>query len=422
MGYNFFNIQPAKPSFEEKLRGFTAFLGRAIGKGEKIPFADNDVTYILKLQNDRIAEKGYELEYEVDTRNKGQDNFVAGSHWMDSHYSSTVCFRFCDVKRVVRKGGRKLFRDKRKSVLYGIVTDVLSNSHPENDSFCCPNCGAVTTIAELQEGCPYCSTMYKMDDLFPRITDYYFLDDGGLDKDGFKKGFFSFMGLWMIIFLAITCIVNPESFKNIFTLIGLIFGLIFGSAVLGYFTFSIFLLFRTIVMAVLSAGKMGTAGSRMRFEARMKKVSPEFSFEYFTSKAISLIKTAVYSKDEGELLFYKGEPLPSSMKHIIDLNYGGALGLNRFKEKDGIVTVETRAFFDVLYAKDKRVRFKHQIFYAKFQRRVDIPVDFNFSMTRICCPTCGSSFDATKNKFCPSCGHEYEIISNDWVLVELRTE
>jgi ribosomal protein S27E len=49
-----------------------------------------------------------------------------------------------------------------------------------------------------------------------------------------------------------------------------------------------------------------------------------------------------------------------------------------------------------------------------------MPVKFNFSMTRISCPTCGLSYDATRNKFCPGCGNEYEIISDDWALVELR--
>ena len=164
---------------------------------------------------------------------------------------------------------------------------------------------------------------------------------------------------------------------------------------------------------------MGTAGSRSKFENRMKKLSPEFSFEYFTSKAISLIKTAVYSKNEEELLFYKGKPLEESFKNIIDLNYGGALGLESFKEEDNIVTAVTKAYFDVLYEENQKVKFKHQVFRATFQRRTDVPVNFNFSMTRISCPTCGSSFDATKNKFCPSCQNEYEIISDDWILTEL---
>ena len=176
---------------------------------------------------------------------------------------------------------------------------------------------------------------------------------------------------------------------------------------------------KLIVGAISAAGKMGTAGSRRKFESRMKAISPEFSYEYFTSKALSLIKTAVFSEDEKELLFYEGETLDPKMKDIIDLNYGGALGCKSVREEENFVTVVTKAYFDVLYASGDRVFFKKQIFRAVFKRRTDIPVNLNFSMTKIACPSCGASFDATKHKNCPYCGNKYEITTDDWALVEL---
>ena len=152
----------------------------------------------------------------------------------------------------------------------------------------------------------------------------------------------------------------------------------------------------------------------------MKKNSPEFSYEYFTSKTLSLIKTAVFSENENELLFYKGGKLDPKMKDIIDMNYGGALGCKSIHEEGTFVTVETKAYFDVLYASNDKVFFKKQVFSATLKCRTDIPVDFNFSMTKIACPSCGASFDATKNKTCPYCGNKYEITTDDWALVELK--
>lgn len=421
MGYNFFNIKPVKDSFNRKLSAFITSFGPALCEGKDITFADNDITYTLKLQNERIKDKNLEMEYSVYSREKGEQPFITASSWQDEHYESAVCFKFCGVKRCVKQNGKKIYKDDRRSVIYETVTDVLIDSHPDNDTYVCPNCGAPSTIAELQNGCKYCGTCYKMDDLFPKVTGYYFLDDVGTDNKEVKK----LMPLFMIacavlIFIYISVyVINIGDAANLSSLIGAGIGSLFGGVILGYFAFSIFLLLRIIFKGVSTSGKMGTAGSRNAFEKRMKKISPEFSFEYFTSKAISLIKTAVYSKNEEELLFYKGKPLADSFKNIIDLNYGGALGLEKFKEDDNIVTVVTKAYFDVLYEENKKVSFKHQVFKATFQRRTDVPVDFNFSMTRISCPTCGSSFDATKNKFCPSCGNEYEIISDDWILTEL---
>ena len=175
-----------------------------------------------------------------------------------------------------------------------------------------------------------------------------------------------------------------------------------------------------IVQAVIDLDRMGTAASRERFELRMKKITPEFSYEYFKCKAISLIKTAVYSKDESELLCYSGGPLPAEFKDIIDLNYAGTFGLKGFSEDEGMVAVETRSYFDVLSIRDDKVSYTHPVISATFRRRTDIPVNMSFSMTRVQCPACGASFNPVKNKFCPSCGNEYELITDDWVLADLK--
>ena len=159
---------------------------------------------------------------------------------------------------------------------------------------------------------------------------------------------------------------------------------------------------------------------RRSFETRMKRVSPEFSYEYFTSKAISLIKTTIFSRNEHELTFYKGGPLDSNMKDIIDLNYGGALGCESFVDEGNYVTVVTKAYFDVLYATDEKIYEKSEVYTAKFVRRTDIPVNFNFSITKIGCPCCGASFDATTHRNCPYCGNAYDVITDDWVLIELK--
>ena len=31
-----------------------------------------------------------------------------------------------------------------------------------------------------------------------------------------------------------------------------------------------------------------------------------------------------------------------------------------------------------------------------------------------------NNINAMKNKFCPSCNNEYELLSDDWVMIELK--
>ena len=412
MGYNFFNIKEISGVFSRRLNDFRASLGNAVSKGKNITFADNDVTYTLKLQHDRISKKGLEIDYDIYSRDNNRNKFIAGSSWKDSHYESTVCFNQSGIKRKVRKNGRTKYRDNRKSVLYETITDTITGSHPDNDPYSCPNCGAVSTVAELQSGCSYCGTRFQMDDLFPKVTSYYFIDTFGMTKKEFASGYFVSFFITLIAMYSLCFVLNKS--------IGYYIGFTLGSFAIAYPLYAYFLFMKMIVRVISSVGKLGTAGSRRKFETRMKRISPEFSYEYFTSKTLSLIKTAVFSENEKELMFYKGEKLDPMMKDIIDMNYGGALGCKSIYEEENMVTVETKVYFDVLYASGDKVYFKKQIFSATLKRRTDIPVNFNFSMTKITCPSCGGSFDAMKEKHCPYCGHEYDITTDDWALVELK--
>lgn len=426
MGYNFFNIKEVPPVFNNKLNEFSASVGAAISKGMNIPFADSDVSYVLKLQNERLRRKGVDLEYNIYTRDPSDTNFIAGSEWRDAHYYSAVCNNRFGVKRIVRRGVKVSYKDDKRSVMYGTITDVLNGVRPDNDPCSCPNCGSISTVAGLQNGCSYCGTRFKMDELFPKITSYYFLEEPGMTSKEFKTGFFKLYPVAAIFMYILCCVLKPEVYlpwnlvMHMSTMIGMIIGIGLGSFPVAYVFYAYFLFMRLIVKTIANAGKMGTTGSRSVFESRMKKISPEFSYEYFTSKALSLIKTAVFSQDESKLMFYEGEPLDPKMKDIIDLNYGGALGVKSFVDEGQYVTVVTKAYFDVIYANDSKVSAKSQVFSATFRRRTDIPVNFNFSMTRIACPSCGASFDAMKIKNCPYCGNKYDGTSDDWVLVELK--
>ncbi|MCR4671157.1 MAG: hypothetical protein K5643_08200 [Saccharofermentans sp.] len=430
MGKNYFQAIPIKPSYDEKLISFSSSLGDAIGKGKTIPFADNDVTYTLNLQNERIKEKNIEFDYEVYKRTNDSplgNIFFDVEDWNDEHYESTVGFASLGVKRQVRQNDQIIYKDNLRRVFYGTVTDIISGYQPDNESHTCPNCGAVSTIAELQNGCPFCGTQYKMDDLFPKITSFYFFDQIRISKK------------WLMIGLPVCAVIctiavfacapylssNPlfagemRRINQEGAYHAVIYGLSAGLT-LGALLFLLIDLAYKIAKAIVDLKRMGTAKSRERFELRMKKITPEFSYEYFKNKAISLIKMTVYSKDEGELLCYKGEPLPAEFKDIIDLNYAGTFGIMDFSEENGIISAETKSYFDVLSIKDNTVSFTQPVISATFQRRTDIPVNLNFSMTRIDCPSCARSFNPVKNKFCPGCGREYELITDDWVLVDLK--
>ena len=426
MGYNFFNGKKVPRAINNKLSDFLESFGETFKKRKNVSFADRDIAYSLELQQDRIKSKDLEIDYKIYPRGKNKFEFIPLSDWKDMHYLNTVCSDFCGIKRVVRKNGKAIYKDDKKSVVYGTVTDVISGVHPDDDPFSCPNCGFVSTVSGLQDGCPQCGTKFKMDDLFPKVSSFYFLDDSNVNKGEFKSLYKKLYFVSLVILYILVSLMHPDMFslsamkENNFLMISGVVALIITNFIATYMGTIFFIYIRGMVKLIVNSNKFGTVGSRRRFESRMQKVSPEFSYEYFTSKAISLIKTAVFSEDEKELALYVGDRLDLRMKDIIDLNYGGALGVIKFKDEGDFVTVKTKAYFDVLYAKGNKVYYKPQVFSATLKRRTDIPVDFNFSMTKISCPSCGASFDATKLKKCPYCENEYDITSDDWALIELK--
>lgn len=431
MPYNIFNVQKVEGNLKQRLNYFLFSFGPAISNGTGISFADNDINYAIKQQNERIKEKGLDIRFETYERGVLTDVY-AGGYWADEHYENTVCFRDCGIKRTVTKNGNILYSDDNKSVFYETLTDVPAGTQPVNDSYCCPSCGAITTIGELVNGCPYCGTHYKMDDLFPKITGFYYIDDYSRSEAELKPRMMKCI-IGSIAVFVLSALIGSffnGTFSNGHNIGGSIMTTIvsmvaagFMGAFLGYMLFSLSLIGSLIRSGVKTGDKLGTVGSRKKFERKMQSVSPEFSFEYFTSKAVSLIKTAVFSKDEQELVYYKGEKLDSVFKDIIDLNYGGALGVVEFKEQDGITTVVTDAFFDVLYVEEDKISYKHRVFRTTFTRRTDVPINYNFSITKIQCPTCAASFDATRTKTCPHCGNVYDIAdSSDWAITEMSVK
>ena len=68
MGYNFFLNKQIPEMFIQKLHNFKNSLGNAIETGQNIPFADSDITYLMRLQRNRINSKGVDLDYNIYSR------------------------------------------------------------------------------------------------------------------------------------------------------------------------------------------------------------------------------------------------------------------------------------------------------------------------------------------------------------------
>ena len=217
--------------------------------------------------------------------------------WQDGQYETSWSVGFVEHTKTFDRPNMKPYKKKEPQAIYETVVDVRSGEDVSDDTYCCPNCGSVSTIRELQEGCSHCGTAFKMSELYPKVTNYFFTYDTHGKRDSIKKTVIKY-GLYSLPVMIPLMVgvawyqrhTMPETYGP-FTpmiLIRYALGTILISPLIGYFMwmFSIFAAagrqIGTGTGPALSVGR-----SRKKFEAKMSKIMPAYTFETFSSRITS---------------------------------------------------------------------------------------------------------------------------------------
>ena len=382
---------------------------------------DQDIQYGLELQNKRLQKKGLSILYKFVPRGHFPGGMKNYKSWRDEHYTSTLQVRTCRMERSLYRGPKKEYEDKENMTFVQTITDVNTPKYIGNDVHNCPNCGAPISIEELQRGCPYCSSHFEISDIFPKVSNYYFYKDPGMTEKECRAYMAKFMiGCAVLFFIYGTfySIKNTDSSLISIVIIQVVTS-IFGGVIMGYFLASFAMLgnlFRNASKTLCLLPSMGTGG---RFVRQMQKYSPEFSFEYFSNKIVSLLKMIVFADNPSDLPVYIGNPLGNMFENIVDVLYTGVLGLKTFTVNGDFCEVTVNVFLDNLYADGKRIFQRRDKYRVWVKKNIKRPINMNFSIRHLQCKGCGISFDATKEKHCPGCGTEYDLATEDWVVTKI---
>ena len=406
---------------------FIEQLDEAISGERELTEGDQDTRYALKLQQERLAEKGARIRCKITPRGHMSEGKKLSRRWKDNHYVSEVAYYTSMWERDITVGSERPHRQKSKMTIYETKTDVIGGEDVSEDVYVCPGCGAPSKIKELLGGCPYCGSKFQMSELYPKITSHYLVRDLSFTNEEMKIYLMKFMittgvviFLGMLIGMASRGELSPFGIGK---LIVLVLGSAFFGVVMGYFLASITLIGKVTVAAGQTVPMLGTIGAGKRFEALMKKHSPEFSFEYFSGKTVALLKTILFAKDPQELPIYLGGPLDERFRDVVDIWFLGAMGFKGMKEKDGYLHVTVYAFLENAYVTNEKVKAgKREKILITLVRNLSAPIQYNFSIKKLECPNCHGSFDATKNTCCPYCGSTYRIEDVDWAVESIELE
>lgn len=385
---------------------------------------DQNIQYALELQDERLKKKNLTMEYKLVPRGQIPKGREQNRTWSDEHYTSTLLVRSCKLDRSFFRGMKKMHRTHKYMKFFQEITDVNTPQLIGNDVYNCPDCGASVTIDKLQKGCPYCGACFEMSDIFPKVSNYYFLEDTGLTKEECIKLFLicTLIGAAIdFVFGMVYCyFFEPEVQRSI--TMSLFIGflvVLFGAPTSGAY----FMVFALLGKAFWESGRslrfVPTLGSRLRFVTQMQQYSPEFSYEYFSNKVISLLKMIIFADNPSDLPVYTGVPLGNMFENVVDVFFTGAIGFRKLRIEGNFCLVTVDVFLDTLYDNGKRLFERRVKYRMEVKRDISKPVNMYFSIRHLKCKGCGMSFDATKEKFCPGCGTIYDLETEDWVVTKI---
>lgn len=382
-----------------------------------------DLKYAFELQSQRFKEKNVSVKYKYQIASTEDSAYARG--WEDKEYSNVINYhRFLKIRDFLVNGKRK-FREREREILYAVITRL--NNPQSVGTYCCPNCGSIHTVKVLLEsGCPNCKTRFIMNDLFPKVTNYFAVKDYGEQGTSLRSTIALFMILGSIFGVIVsalhTMITEPEAFRLAKTYAGFI-GPAIAGLIGGYVLWALSKFASIFKDAAKAVPKLA-----IQFDAKKKlpefmlRYDPNFSYEYFIGKIIAMTRIMIFSSDYSNLAIYEGKPTTNTNTDIIDVQYNGAVRLNNYSVQGPYCTLDVTVYTTNIHCKGKRIKKKNGKFRMVLCKNIMNATDYNFSVKKVQCKGCGGSFDATRDHNCPYCGNAYHLGDDDWVVLMFHKE
>lgn len=411
-------VQKVKPyeTKEEKLyRDFGDELENWSRNGEEPPTGNQDIRYYLELQEARLKKRNLKMEYQLLLRGEDQDK-IHSITYQDRIYTNTLIFSSYLRKMIFYRNGRKLYERKDPQVFYQTITK-MDRQRPE-ENYCCPNCGAVSPVKVLLAGCPHCRTRFLMQDLFPKVTAYYFEYDFTMNHKEYKKKLMKWLSGGVIatfLIATIGALFRGEEPAILLTLLGSVpIGAFFG-----YFMMSLCTAIGLFGYAGENLPRLfSTAGTKKKLMELMEPYDKNFSYEYFVGRILGLLQILIFADGGGNLAAYAGEGEIPDYSNIVESAYRGSIRLHRKWTENGYAYVDISVYMTNIYDTGK-IRKRNDIFRMVVCRKLQKDSDLGFSIKKVQCAGCGASFDATRERYCPYCGREYQLKEDDWVVMKI---
>lgn len=418
-----------KPKPQDALRdSFINEITRFYEDGTEPEHASADMRYYLHTHEKRLAEKGVKIQ----RRFTIADDAVKATRSRNRYpYTASLSFVECDSSSQYTNVSTQKILKKHKKVASIFYANILDRDDSQNAEYECPNCGNRATLAVFANGCPMCGTRFQMKQLFPCVSNYYLLSQM-VDSKKIKNIIPMVTALAVILGLGtaigVTIHYWPQCEPPYMSLLfgagaGLLSGFI--GFITIYILFSIFFMFfmmaRLTTKAVSTADVSSAAMTKGALTKAMTRYDPEFSYDLFEGKVISLFRAIAYSEDRSNMSIYRGDPNLPELDTLVDIEYRGAMKYlnSRIQDGDNLVLL-VRVYFITTHLINGKIVQKKEDYNMTLVKKLTAQENYGFSIHAVNCKACAASFDAMHILQCPTCGAPYKLEEEDWVVMGLK--
>lgn len=418
-----------KPKPQDALRdSFINEITRFYDDGTEPEHASADMRYYLHQHEKRLADMGVKLQRRYTIT---PDGAKATRSKNRPPYTASLSFIECDSSTQITNASTQKIMKKHKRSASIFYTNILDRADAQNAAYECPNCGHHATLAIFSNGCPMCGTRFQMKQLFPCVSNFYLLSQM-VDNKAVNKFIPTVKTLAIILGLGVGAYtgyslwnhVDPQYLAIVFGIgAALLAGLVGFLALYMIFSifFAIFMMTRMTTRAITTADVQSAAMTKNSLTKAMQRFDPEFSYDLFEGKVISLFRAIAYSEDRTNMSIYRGDPNLPDLDTIIDIDYRGAMKyLNSSIQNGNDLVLLVRIYLNTTHLINGKVVTKKEDYNMTLVKKLTAQENYGFSIHAVNCKTCAASFDAMHLLQCPTCGTPYHLEEEDWVVVGLK--
>ena len=392
---------------------YTGQLNQWVEGGEPPKLAMQEIRCAMEQQREHWKRSGLQVHQKIKGI-KGASREVPAVSYQDRMFVNHIVSSAKMITTTIRDSGGEIYRWTGEAGLSVVIQELKKNTQPPQDmASSCPHCGAPATLAQLENGCPFCDTHFVMEELYPKVTNQFTMRDSQDVKQDLWL-----LPLFLAVMIGLAFTVMPEEFRSrgipeaYSRVMGVPASLIAGLILWGVCK----------ALGIFKMAKDLRGGGKLirslQFRHQIKKLDPEFSTEYFRDRAMNLFRMMAYSEDPGVYTACECRR-PDSWENVLDASLYN-FGVDKYRINGNECSVSITLYLDALIYKQGKVKYKGKKVRMTLRKIITEPTNLGFSVKAVSCPSCAGSFDAEKVKCCPYCGKEYDLVQHDWVVTEIR--